>query len=156
MLNGVCILAGSGEAGFGRGLAHAAPPACAPSAKPTSCDSEFGVHKNRRARIIGTPDRVEVLFEVIARKRFHEHPDTVGRQRAADGFSGAQRNQSDQSCSVRVFEQRAAYAWPPPIEVPAAWRVELASLSVEQALPFATGDKVVAAFMKIYERIMRA
>jgi catechol 2,3-dioxygenase-like lactoylglutathione lyase family enzyme len=24
---------------------------------------------------------------VIARKRFHEHPDAVGRQRAADGFS---------------------------------------------------------------------
>jgi hypothetical protein len=61
-----------------------------------------------------------------------------------------------QSACIRVFEQRAEHAWPPSIDIPPAWRVELASLAAEQALPFATGDEVVAAFMNIYERIVRA
>jgi hypothetical protein len=61
-----------------------------------------------------------------------------------------------QSACIRVFEQRAEHAWPPSIDIPPAWRVELASLAAEQALPFATGDEVVAAFMNIYERIVGA
>jgi hypothetical protein len=61
-----------------------------------------------------------------------------------------------QSACIRVFEQRAEHAWPPSIEIPPAWRVELSSLAAEQALPFATGDEVVAAFTHIYERIVGA
>jgi hypothetical protein len=57
---------------------------------------------------------------------------------------------------LRVFEERAEHAWPPPIEVPPAWRVELASLARGQGLPFVTGDEVVSAFSRIYERIVRA
>lgn len=56
---------------------------------------------------------------------------------------------------VRVFEQRAEQAWPPSIQVPVAWKVELVSLATEQALPFATGDEIIAAFASIYERIVR-
>jgi hypothetical protein len=61
-----------------------------------------------------------------------------------------------QSACIRVFQQRAEHAWPPAIDIPPAWRVELASLAAEQALPFATGDEVVAAFMNIYRGIVEA
>ena len=61
-----------------------------------------------------------------------------------------------QLACIRVFEQRAEHAWPPSIDVAPAWRVELASLAAEQALPFATGEAVVAGFMSIYERIVEA
>ncbi|MGA8576739.1 MAG: nucleotidyl transferase AbiEii/AbiGii toxin family protein [Candidatus Cybelea sp.] len=37
-----------------------------------------------------------------------------------------------------------------------AWRVELASLAKEQALPFTTGEEIVVAFESIYQRIVRA
>lgn len=59
-----------------------------------------------------------------------------------------------QAACVRIFEQRAEHAWPPSVEVPPAWRVELASLAAEQALSFKTGDDVVAAFMGILESIV--
>ncbi|HEY5425505.1 MAG TPA: nucleotidyl transferase AbiEii/AbiGii toxin family protein [Candidatus Tumulicola sp.] len=61
-----------------------------------------------------------------------------------------------QSACIRVFAQRAQHAWPPSIDISPAWRVEIASLAAAQALPFATGDEVVAAFMNIYERIVGA
>jgi hypothetical protein len=51
-----------------------------------------------------------------------------------------------QSACIRVFEQRAQHAWPPLVNVPPAWRVELASLAAQQALPFSTGDEIVAPF----------
>jgi predicted nucleotidyltransferase component of viral defense system len=57
---------------------------------------------------------------------------------------------------IRVFRQRAEHTWPPPLDVPAAWKTELASLAAEYALPFATGDAVVLAFMKIYKAIVEA
>jgi hypothetical protein len=65
-------------------------------------------------------------------------------------------SKSAQVACIRVFEQRAEHAWPPTIEVPATWKVELASLAAEQGLPFATGEEILAAFSGIYERIMRA
>lgn len=34
-----------------------------------------------------------------------------------------------QSACIRVFEQRAEHAWPPSIDIPPGWRVELASLA---------------------------
>jgi hypothetical protein len=63
---------------------------------------------------------------------------------------------SVQVACVRVFEQRVEHAWPPSIEVPAAWKVELASFAAEQALPFATGDEIIAAFTRVYETIVQA
>jgi hypothetical protein len=57
---------------------------------------------------------------------------------------------------VRVFAQRAEHRWPPSIEVPAAWKVELASLAEEQGLPFVTSDEIVTAFTRVYEKILEA
>jgi predicted nucleotidyltransferase component of viral defense system len=55
---------------------------------------------------------------------------------------------------IRIFEQRAEHAWPPLVEVPSAWRTELASLAADQGLAFTTGDEIVVAFMSILERIV--
>jgi hypothetical protein len=40
--------------------------------------------------------------------------------------------------------------------VPAAWKVELASLAEEQGLPFVTSDEIVTAFTRVYEKILEA
>lgn len=61
-----------------------------------------------------------------------------------------------QSACIRVFDQRAEHGWPPSLNVPPAWRVELVSLAAEQTLPFTTGDEIVAAFETIYDRVVRA
>lgn len=61
-----------------------------------------------------------------------------------------------QIACVRVFERRAEYAWPPLIELPATWKIELESLAAEQGLPLLTSDKIVATFESIYARILRA
>jgi len=59
------------------------------------------------------------------------------------------------SC-IRVFEQRGVHSWPPQSEIPPAWKVELAALAVTQALPFASSDEIIAAFMKIFTEIVGA
>lgn len=57
---------------------------------------------------------------------------------------------------VQVFAQRAEHAWPPPVEIPATWKVELAALATQQGLPFESGDAIVAAFSTLYEKITSA
>jgi hypothetical protein len=61
-----------------------------------------------------------------------------------------------QVACVRVFAQRAEHTWPPLIEVPPRWKVELMSLAADQGLPFATDDAIMAVFMSIYDRIVHA
>ncbi len=61
-----------------------------------------------------------------------------------------------QTSCIRLFEQRGVHSWPPQIEIPLAWRVELASLAVAQGLPFSTSDEIIAAFMRIYEGVVQA
>lgn len=61
-----------------------------------------------------------------------------------------------QLACTRVFEQRATHAWPPPIEIPPAWKVELGSLAITQGLPLTTSEEIITAFLSVYENIIRA
>lgn len=54
---------------------------------------------------------------------------------------------------LRVFEQRGEQAWPPKIEVPPAWKIELESLAAKQNFPLATADEIVSAFMTVIAKL---
>jgi len=54
---------------------------------------------------------------------------------------------------VRVFEHRAEHAWPPTIDVPPAWRIELESLAAEQSFPLTSADDIVSAFMALFAKL---
>lgn len=63
---------------------------------------------------------------------------------------------SVQAACIRIFEQRAEHEWPPAIEAPPAWRIELESLAAQQHLPFTTADAILAAFTRIFETVVHA
>ena len=54
-----------------------AGPACVPSARPTSCESDDGRAQQRREAVVHPPDRVEVVFDVVAGHRLDDHPGAV-------------------------------------------------------------------------------
>ncbi len=68
-----------------------ASPACAPSASPTSCDSDAGVHRNVENAVVGAADRVEVVLDAVAGHRLDDHPRAVRRERLVDVARGADR-----------------------------------------------------------------
>jgi hypothetical protein len=54
-----------------------ASPGCAPRAAPTSCDSEVGTHHGR-AGVVDASDRVQIVFEFVARHRLDDNQRAVG------------------------------------------------------------------------------
>ena len=68
-----------------------ASPAWAPSASPTSCDSDAGVQSSVENAVVGAADRVEVVLDAVAGARLDDHPGAVGGERLADVARGADR-----------------------------------------------------------------
>ena len=56
-------------------------PACAPSANPTSCESEAGVQASSKPRS-RRANRIEIVFELVVRERLDNHPRAIGRHRS--------------------------------------------------------------------------
>ena len=61
--------------------------------------------------------------------------------------------ETTRAACIRVFEQRDEHAWPPAIDIPATWRVELQSLATQHDFPLSTPDDIVSAFTTVFERI---
>lgn len=64
--------------------------------------------------------------------------------------------QEVRTACIRIFEQRGEHAWPPTIDVPPAWMVELKSLASDQHFPLSAAADIVSAFTAILENVRSA
>ena len=68
-----------------------ASPAWAPSASPTSCDSDAGVQSSVENAVVRPPHWVQVVLDPVAGRRLDDHPGAVGGQRLVDMTGRADR-----------------------------------------------------------------
>lgn len=123
-----------------RGVAELGIPVPSPI-RCISLDAQIAqkLHACTSPRLLATENRARDILDIIFLDMLGQIDPTSVR-----------------NACVRIFEQRAEHPWPPPPEVPPAWKAELASLAAEQGLRFANGDEIVDAFSNICERIVDA
>ena len=79
------------EPGAGHDLADAGLAGLGAERQPDLLGQRARRAQQRRERVVGPPDRVEVVLDAVAGRRLDDHPGAVGRQRAADVAGRADR-----------------------------------------------------------------